>query len=304
MSSKKNNNLKVIITIGLPGSGKSTWKTQFMSKNENFVAVSRDNFREMLKNAQVCEPNIERLISELQDKCIIGALNARQNVVVDNTHLKESYINHIIDLVKYKADVEFMLFDVPAKKCIERDALRDKKVGESVIMKMNKDFLILKDSFNFQNKTIQKHVYKEPEYDSSLQDIVIFDIDGTLAHHNNNRSPFDWNKVDIDTVDNIVSEQARFHKSLGHIVYVVSGRDEICREITSEWLKKHNIPFDGLYMRKNNDNRKDTIIKKEIYENEFKGKYNVKIVYDDRNSVVKMWRSLGLKVFQVEEGDF
>jgi predicted kinase len=300
----KDKNLKVIITIGLPGSGKSTWKTNFMSKNEGYVAVSRDNFREMLKNAPVCEPNIEKLITGLQDSTILAALNARQNVIVDNTHLKVKYINHIVELVKYKADVEFMLFDIPAKKCIERDALRTKKVGEDVIMKMNKDFLILRDSFDFQNKTIQKNVHKNPVHDPSLRDIVIFDIDGTLAHHNNARSPFDWMKVGIDTVDNIVADQARFHKQLGHIVYVVSGRDEICREVTSEWLKKHNIPFDGLFMRKNNDNRKDTIIKEEIYNNEFKGKYNVRVVYDDRNSVVKMWRNLGLKVFQVEEGDF
>lgn len=30
----------------------------------------------------------------------------------------------------------------------------------------------------------------------------------------------------------------------------------------------------------------------------------VEIVFDDRNSVVKMWRLLGLTCFQVAEGDF
>ena len=57
-------------------------------------------------------------------------------------------------------------------------------------------------------------------------------------------------------------------------------------------------------MRKKDDFRKDSIIKKEIFENEINPKYNVLFVYDDRNQVVKTWRELGVKVFQVEEGNF
>ena len=60
----------------------------------------------------------------------------------------------------------------------------------------------------------------------------------------------------------------------------------------------------NVYMRDKNDSRKDTIIKHEIYENYIKNKFNVRVIYDDRNSVVDMWRSLGLKCFQVQEGDF
>jgi hypothetical protein len=57
-------------------------------------------------------------------------------------------------------------------------------------------------------------------------------------------------------------------------------------------------------MRKHNDNRKDSIIKQEIYDNYIKDKYNVLFVYDDRNQVVNQWRKNKLKVFQVEDGNF
>jgi hypothetical protein len=57
-------------------------------------------------------------------------------------------------------------------------------------------------------------------------------------------------------------------------------------------------------MRPANDFRKDSLIKKEIYENDIKGKYNVIMVYDDRNQVVDVWRGLGLKCAQVEPGEF
>jgi hypothetical protein len=57
-------------------------------------------------------------------------------------------------------------------------------------------------------------------------------------------------------------------------------------------------------MRKADDYRKDSIIKKEIYDNDIFPRYNVLFVYDDRNQVVEMWRGLGVKVFQVELGNF
>ena len=45
-------------------------------------------------------------------------------------------------------------------------------------------------------------------------------------------------------------------------------------------------------------------MKEEIYQQHIAGQYNVKFVLDDRQQVVDMWRSLGLTVFQVDEGDF
>jgi hypothetical protein len=55
-------------------------------------------------------------------------------------------------------------------------------------------------------------------------------------------------------------------------------------------------------MRPENDYRKDTIIKKEIYENDIKNNYNVLSVYDDRLSVCEAWHELGLFVFNVNQG--
>ena len=45
-------------------------------------------------------------------------------------------------------------------------------------------------------------------------------------------------------------------------------------------------------------------IKREIFENYIRDYYNIQFVLDDRNQVVEMWRSLGLKCLQVQEGDF
>ena len=91
---------------------------------------------------------------------------------------------------------------------------------------------------------------------------------------------------------------------MGEKVIIVTGRDESCRELTAEWLDFYGIPYSEMFMRKADDYRKDSIIKKEIYDNDIFPRYNVLFVYDDRNQVVDMWRGLGVKVFQVEEGNF
>jgi hypothetical protein len=57
-------------------------------------------------------------------------------------------------------------------------------------------------------------------------------------------------------------------------------------------------------MRTENDNRPDSIVKLELYAKHIHGNYNVHVVLDDRNSVVTVWRGLGLKCLQVASGWF
>ena len=45
-------------------------------------------------------------------------------------------------------------------------------------------------------------------------------------------------------------------------------------------------------MRKSGDNRKDTIIKKEIFNSEIRDKYYIDFVIDDRPCVIRMWKKL------------
>jgi hypothetical protein len=74
---------------------------------------------------------------------------------------------------------------------------------------------------------------------------------------------------------------------------------------TKAWLAVNEIPYDALYMRKANDYRKDAIIKLELYEAYVKDKYDILMVLDDRDQVVRMWREeLGLPCFQVDYGNF
>lgn len=296
--------LTVKILIGIPGSGKSTWSSDFVQKNSGWIRVGRDDFRFMFKNQGFCENKVEGFITDVVNKTILDALARGFNVIIDNTNLKESYINDFIKLVINIAKVEFMIFDISLDKAIERDKNRERTVGEEVINRMYKSYKILVDSFDTSTrpKTIKKYI--NPKLDPNKENVILCDIDGTLAHMNGKRGPFDWNKVDRDDLDEIVAERLRKHNKLGEKVILVSGRDESSRKLTEEWLSFYEIPYHSLLMRPKDDWRKDTLIKKEIYENHIKPNYNTLFVYDDRDSVCAMWRSIGVKVFQVEPGNF
>lgn len=58
-------------------------------------------------------------------------------------------------------------------------------------------------------------------------------------------------------------------------------------------------------MRQSKDFRKDSVIKKEIFESKIKDKYFIEFVLDDRHQVVDLWRKeLKLTCFQMNYGSF
>lgn len=151
---------------------------------------------------------------------------------------------------------------------------------------------------------------------------VIFDIDGTIADCSHRRHFLDgpkknWNAfyeaLDEDKPKfNVIRQIDLFRRWYGedlHIVFV-TGRPEKYRARTVRWLVREldadtPIPCGTtLFMRPDGDNTPDDILKKEIYLEKIAPFYNVELVFDDRDKVVKMWRSLGLECWQVAEGNF
>jgi hypothetical protein len=135
---------------------------------------------------------------------------------------------------------------------------------------------------------------------------VLVDIDGTLALRTGSRQFYDWHRVGEDDPNPAVVELVQTIAAAGrHRIVVMSGRDEICRPETEAWLREHGIPFDELHMRPHKDNRKDSVVKAEMYAKHVEGRHEVAFVVDDRASVVRMWRDdLGLTVLQCADGDF
>jgi phosphoglycolate phosphatase-like HAD superfamily hydrolase len=143
---------------------------------------------------------------------------------------------------------------------------------------------------------------------------VIVDIDGTIAD-NAHRQYFlnimkDWDSYRELAINDGVHEDVivvlKALKAIGCKLVLCTGRMERERTMTVDWLRKHDLfkLFSVLYMRKENDHREDYIVKKELLGQMRRDGYNPLMVFDDRDSVVKMWREAGLRCFQPQEGNF
>jgi hypothetical protein len=135
---------------------------------------------------------------------------------------------------------------------------------------------------------------------------VIFDLDGTFALLGN-RSPYDASQAERDELNaavHFVYEAIRTGKPETAIL-LVSGREDRWRAETERWLDRHGIVYDALFMRRAGDRRKDVVVKQEIYDAHIADRYVVRVVFDDRDQVVRLWRDeLHLPCFQVAWGDF
>lgn len=289
---------KLILTKGLQASGKSTWaKEQLKKYPGRYKRINRDDLRLMFDNEQF-NPKREKFITVAQRTLILEALDAGFHVIVDDTNLNPRYISEFEKLVKGKAQVSIKDFtEAPLERCIEWDLKRKSSVGKDVIIQT-------------YNKWLKPKSETKPiKYNNELPDAIICDLDGTLCLMKN-RSPYEWKRVGEDVVNKPVQDVVLKHMVTGGNVIYLSGRDGVCQPETFDWLKRHGMWDEklserySLYMRTEGDNRKDSIVKKELFDKHVKGKYNVLYVLDDRNQVVDVWRDMGLTCFQVAEGDF
>ena len=132
---------------------------------------------------------------------------------------------------------------------------------------------------------------------------IICDCDGTICLLNG-RDPFDFESAKNDILNEPVANLIRMYKNEGYEIIIVSAREEKFQSLTEVWLNKYSIPYDHIFLRSDNDYRADDIIKREIYEQKIKSNWDIEVVLDDRNRVVKMWREIGLSCLQVNEGNF
>jgi len=122
----------VVLAIGLPGSGKSSW-----FKRHNVVPLSSDMVRSLLFD-DVREQRFQDLVfSNLRSMLKARLIAKRPMNYVDATNLTPQERQHWIKLAKdYNYEVHAVFFDVPLEVCIERHQRRDRVVPENVMRRM------------------------------------------------------------------------------------------------------------------------------------------------------------------------
>ena len=164
---------------------------------------------------------------------------------------------------------------------------------------------------------------------------VIFDLDGTLADIEVRRKmsvkpngKMDWDiffhpdNIQYDKPVHAIINLAQIYYKDGYNVVIFSGRNDRSWKETKDWLKKYDVPHHLLVMRPDKFQGRtwpvaesnpatpdmrympDEKLKKAMLDEFIEDIEDVHLVVDDRDKVVKMWRSLGLNTWQVADGNF
>jgi len=122
----------VVLAIGLPGSGKSSW-----FKRHNVTPLSSDMVRSLLFD-DVREQRFQDLVfSNLRSMLKARLIAKRPMNYVDATNLTPQERQHWVKLAKdYNYEVHAVFFDVPLEVCIERHQRRDRVVPEDAMRRM------------------------------------------------------------------------------------------------------------------------------------------------------------------------
>lgn len=281
---------KLIIMRGLPASGKSTKAKEILAQG-NTVRLNKDLLRTMLHFDKFSGRN-EGLTRDASRTLAKTFLAQNTNVIIDDTNLNDGTMQSWKDLAKEcNAKIEHHNIDTPVDECLKRDQSREKRVGDIVIKQM----------------ALQYCGYMKGEK------VVVCDIDGTIANLDHRLQygkgeTKDWNKffsmimsdtLIVETLEKVKQELIEKNAKL----IFVSARPDTYRAFTMDWLKSNldGLEFEMLLMRSGNDKRIDTEVKSDIYDKYLKN-LDIVAVFDDRPSVIRMWREKGLNVIDVGKG--
>ena len=306
---------KIIVTRGLPASGKSTWAKSWVAADPaNRVRVNRDAIRwtQGIRTG-VGTHEQEQLVTLIEEGIVKAAVAKKKDVVVDATHLRASFAAR---WYKFGAEVEFMDFAVPVETCVDRDWNRymadERNVGAKVIRDMAQRFGIKADgALPAWPRNTGALVERFKPYVKGPVKAYSFDIDGTLLQMNGKRGPYDTSLYHLDDAD---PNMYALYCDLWDIASIseprtafigLSGRNEDHREETVKSLEGWGIFLDAIYMRpSDNPQGNDADVKSELVDKYISGVYDVIMHFDDRNRVVDALRAKGMKVAQVQPGDF
>ncbi|MET9349183.1 AAA family ATPase [Streptomyces termitum] len=300
----------VHVMTGLPASGKTTAARALQAEAAGRMRrVNLDDLRTMLDlPGGDRSRDHERTVLDVQDAAVRAAVDDGFDVVVDNTHLTPHIPRRLKAALTGRA-ASFVVHDftdVPVEECVRRDAARERPVGEEIIRILaGKHAKAVRGGWRLTAAWLEDRPGVTPYVpDAALPPAVLCDIDGTLALRGD-RGPYDFTRCGLDLLNGPVRDALRaFRGTHGDRVVLLSGRSEDHRAPTEEWLERHEVPYDELWMRASGDGRSDDIVKAELFDAHVRPRYAVRVSLDDRDRVVAVWRRMGLPTWQVAYGDF
>ena len=288
---------ELIMLIGPAGCGKSTYANSLKLTHFriNQDELGRDGHREHFKMSLLLGNNI-----------VLDRMNFNKQQRRDYILAAKEAGYHIT------ARTFFFSHDTCLQRMLKREnhpTVKDETSARGALHTFYSKFeyATLEEGFD-ELKEFREH----PTLDKAC---VIVDIDGTVAdlshrEHYVRGDKKDWrtflSKCDQDEPkrDIYLIAESFCDVTGSHLVFC-SGRGQEYQDKTKMWLSRYDMDYDNIFMRQERDYRQDYIIKEHILDFEILTRYSqVLAVFDDRSTVVDMWRKRGLTCLQVAPGDF
>lgn len=294
---------KAILTVGLPGCGKSTWANQYAKENKNWVIIERDKWRAEVYTDfpdYTFDNAAEKLVTELSKWSIQTAIKNGQNIIISDTNLNEVYYDELLIMFEdNRYTVRFQHFtDVPISRVLEQNKNRDAEVPEGVIHRMASS-----------RPDLFVHAKEFSKIDEDTKLGIIIDLDGSLVVTSPHRSKFSQDAYHLDVVwgpvvcllENMIKEEKDLH------VEVITSRNERGREEVQEFLEENCSWLTSstnyrLTMRSENDHRSCGVYKKSVIKGFQKEGIVFALAVEDQDDVTAMLKGLGIPTIQIHQG--
>lgn len=129
----------LILLIGPPGAGKTTYAKKYISQHANTVLLSSDKIRKEMWGNEAIQGDNNEIFGRMQTRTV-NSLNFGYDVIYDATNMTRKDRARIIATRPKFARIEAHIIWAPIETCIERDYTRERTVGKEVIDRMLKRF--------------------------------------------------------------------------------------------------------------------------------------------------------------------
>lgn len=334
---------KMILSVGIPGCGKSTWATRLKAEDpENVVVIERDQTRTHLFGEKYHRGNFpaksESQVTRVNDELIRKGLREGKTVIVSDTNINPRNVQTLAKTARtYGADLSFEHFDVDPQECKRRNRARGAAGGREVPdhvmdrmvsqaygddgrlkeMKMGASGQAFFVARSTPGSRLLDAYNKKAEFANPLTDagVVIVDCDGTLADNRKEADrafgregekknfPYFFRSIKNSRANPEVVELTKKMRAEGLNIVLLTGRSDEAAAELIHFLKRSGAPISRVYCKKEGDFRPDSDYKAEVIRDLAKDGMKIVHAIDDRPRSIAVWEQAGILVSRVEHHD-